>query len=130
MASEQDQLCITLKSEADFRNFQYRAVKMTNEGYGTMALATADVLLGILQNKPAAYGRSMKVCIAGHTKAVAGDATVGAGEYVGLFPGGPGCLAQAPYGLTKILGVALTTASGTGALFEMAIEKWVYYDDT
>jgi len=130
MASEQDQICITLKAEADLSSMQYRAVKMTNAGYGTIALATSDVLLGILQNKPAAYGREMKVCIAGHTKAVAGDASVAAGEYVGLFPGGPGCLAEAPYGLTKILGVALTTASGSGALFEMAIEKWVYYNDT
>ena len=130
MASEQDQISITLKAEADLSAMQYRAIKMTNEGYGTMALGTADVVIGILQNKPTAYGRAAKVCIAGHTKAVAGDSSVAAGEYVAVFPGGPGCLAQGDYGKSKIVGVALTTASGTGALFELAIEKFVWYDDT
>lgn len=74
MALEQEQIVITVKAEGDLSGHQYRAIKVTNAGYGTVAQATTDVVIGILMNKPAAYDRAAKVCIGGLTKAIAGAA--------------------------------------------------------
>ena len=122
MATEQEQITITLKAEADLSSYQYRAVKVTNSGYGTLALSSADTAIGIQLNKPAAYGRALKVCIGGHTKAIAGAAvTIGK---VGLITAG--ALQTLTTTGDNILGYALTTASGTGVYFEMIVNPSVY----
>ena len=122
MATEQEQICITLKAEGDLSSYQYRAVKVTNSGYGTLALATSDIAVGIQLNKPAAYGRALKVCVGGHTKAIAGDAvTIGR---VGMHSAG--ALATISTTQSNLLGYALTTASGTGVYFEMIVCPSIY----
>jgi len=124
MASEQDQIVITLKAEADMSAYQYRGVSITNEKFGTLASSSQSVVLGIQMNKPQVYGAPLSVCVDGHTKAVAGAAGC-VGNYVcvcyaGLFK-------PCNNGSAKIVGVALTAASGSGALFELAIERWIRY---
>ena len=127
MASEQEQLVITMKAEGDLSSYQYRAVKVVNSGYGTLATGTADDIIGIQLNKPAAYGRALKVVIGGHTKAIS-EASISAGDYLGLGSGG--ALKKGEFGLSKIVGIALTDGGGSGQYVEMAIEKWIYYNDT
>lgn len=124
MASEQEQMAITLKAEGDLSAYQYRGVKMTNEGYGTLATGSQDAIIGIQLNKPPVYGAALKVCIDGHTKAVAG-AAVSVQDYVGVFNNG--YFKPCNNGSAQIVGAALTAASGSGALFELAMEKWVRY---
>lgn len=127
MASEQEQLVITMKAEADLSSYQYRAVKVVNAGYGTLATGTADDIIGIQLNKPSGYGRALKVCIGGHTKAIS-EASVSTGDYVGLGSGG--ALKPGEFGLSKIVGIALSDSGGSGQYIEMAMEKWIYYNDT
>ena len=120
MATEQDQICITVKAEGDLSGHQYRLMKMTNAGYGTTCLQTGTqaVMLGILMNKPSAYGRAAKICIFGHTKAVAGAAISTLG-FIGA--GTDGCVAAVTTESHKIIGQNLQTAAGTGELIEVLI---------
>ena len=118
MASEQEQINITIKAEGDLSTFQYRAVNVVASGYGTVSSGTADELIGILQNKPAAYGRAAKVCVAGHTKAIAGAAITSLGP-VGVL--NAGYLQTVATDGASIMGYNLTTASGSGSYFEMIV---------
>ncbi len=127
MATEQDQLVITIKAEGDLSSNQYRAVKVVNSGYGTLATGTADDVLGIQLNTPAGRDRALKVCIGGHTKAITG-AAVTVGSYLSVESAGS--LKIGEFGLSKIIGYAITSTSGSGEYTEMAIEKWIYYNDT
>ena len=121
MASEQEQLNITLKAEGDLSSYQYYAVNVTNSGYGTIAAGSAAYTVGILQNKPAAYGRAAKVCVAGHTKAIAGAAisTIG---YVEVLNHGlvQGVSTQSH----NVIGINTTTAAGSGEYVEILLGRW------
>ena len=120
MASEQEQICITVKAEADLSTKQYRLMQMTNAGYGTTCLhsGTQQVMLGILQNKPAAYGRAAKICVLGHTKAVAGAAISTLG-FIGA--GSDGCVAAVATPGHNMIGQNIQTAAGTGEHIEVLI---------
>ncbi|MFW9991925.1 MAG: hypothetical protein ACFFD4_07675 [Candidatus Odinarchaeota archaeon] len=122
MATEQEQVCITVKAEGDLSGKQFRLMQMTNAGYGTTCLhsGTQAVMLGILQNKPAAYGRSAKICTMGLTKAVAGAAISSLG-FIGA--GTDGCVAAVSTESHNIIGRNLQTASGTGELIECIIDS-------
>ncbi len=128
MATEQEQLVITIKAESDLSDYQYRCVRVVNSGYGTLAVGTADDVIGIQLNKPAGRDRALKVAIGGHVKAIT-SAGVTVGDYVSSTDAGGG-LIKGEFGLSKILGQALTTSGGSGEYVEMAIEKWIYYNDT
>ncbi len=120
MATEQEQICITIKAEADLSSYQYRVLNMTNSGYGTVALhsGTQTMIIGVLQNKPAARDRAAKVCVAGHTKVIAGAAISTLG-FVGLHSDGA---VQADTTVShNILGQNLTTAAGSGEYVEMIL---------
>ncbi len=118
MASEQEQLNITLKAEGDLSGKQYRAMQIVNSGYGTTSVGTADYIVGILQNKPNAYGRPALIVTDGHTKAIAGGAisTIG---YVGIHS--DGAIQGVSTSCRSIIGVNLTTAAGSGEYVEMLL---------
>ncbi len=122
MTTEQEQICITVKAEADLSSYQYRLMTMTNSGYGTLCLhsGTVGIMLGILQNKPAAYGRAAKICIAGHTKAIAGAAITTLG-HVGIHSAG--ALQAAVTYNYSLVGINITTAAGSGEYFEMIVDR-------
>ena len=122
MATEQEQICITVKAEADLSSYQYRFVKVTNAGYGTLPAndGTAEHIIGVLQNKPAAYGRAARVAIAGHTKVLAGAAISSIG-WVGHLNAG---YAQAiTAGITTTQGRNITTAAGSGEYVEILLDQ-------
>ncbi len=111
MATEQAQLCMSIKAECDMSSAQYRAVGVTNSGYGTVASGSAAYIIGILQNKPAAYGREAKVAVAGHTKAVAGAAMTSLGYVECLNYGLVGLVSTESH---NVIGRSITTAAGSG----------------
>ncbi len=120
MATEQDQICITVKAEGDLSSYQYRFIKVTNSGYGTTPAndGTAEHIIGILQNKPTAYGRAAKVCIAGHSKVIAGAAMTSIG-WVGHLNAGMAQLVTT--GGYCTYGRNITTAAGSGTYVEMIV---------
>ena len=125
MASEQDQMCITLPASHSMTAMQYKCVKIAAPGVVSLSTGTADITIGILQNKPLGSCEA-KVCIAGHTK-VRADATVTTGEYLIASPlGGGGVEGATATPSERVIGVALTTAAGTGEYLEMLVERWVY----
>lgn len=125
MATEQEQVNITLKAEADLSSFQYRCVKMTNSGFGTLSSGgTFDSVLGIQQNKPGGYGRALKVCIDGLTKVYAGE-SIAVGDFVSPFGGGSVKKGEsnAAGTATRLIGQSITTAGGSGQLIEIILGK-------
>jgi hypothetical protein len=80
MAVNNSQECITLIAGADLSTKQYRFVSLASDG---QIDPTGDGLLaaGVLQDNPAAAGRSAAVCISGRTKVEAGG-TIAAGGSV------------------------------------------------
>ncbi len=121
MTTEYEQLCITVKAECDLSGKQYRAIKTGQSGCGTISLSTADYVIGILQNKPAAYGRAAKVAVAGHTKAIAGAAIATIG-YVGVSSDGAVSLVSTES--KNVLGKNINTAAGSGEYIEIIIDPF------
>ena len=123
MATEQEQIVITLKAEADLSAYQYRCVRIQNAGYGTLTTgSTTDNVLGIQQNKPAGRDRELKVCIDGLTKVYSGE-SIGVGDFVSPFGGGGIKLGETDDGAPRIIGQAITSASGSGELIELVLGK-------
>lgn len=125
MATEQEQVNITLKAEADLSSYQYRCVKMTNSGYGTLSSgSTADTVFGIQQNKPAGRDRSLKVCIDGLTKVYSGE-SIAVGDFVSPYGAGSVKKGESNAGGTasRLIGQSITTASGSGELIEIILGK-------
>lgn len=122
MAIEQEQITISIVAEADLSSYQYRVITSTNAGYGTVATGTSEVLIGVLLNKPAARDRPAKVCIGGHTKAIAGAAISSLG-YVGIHSAGAIGLITTT---ANALGRNLTTAAGSGEYVEILVNPFLF----
>src|SRR5512146_3526347 len=56
---------ITVPAGSDLSSYQYRFMKLDTSGYATPCSAKTDVVVGILQNKPAAAGRGARIRISG-----------------------------------------------------------------
>ncbi len=125
MSTEQDQICITVKAEGDLSSYQYRFVKVTNSGYGTIPAndGTTQHIIGVLQNKPSAYGRDAKVCVAGHTKVLAGAAISSIGFIGHLNAGYAQAVSTQGY---YIYGRNITTTAGSGEYVEMILSSCIF----
>ena len=72
----------TLTAQVDLSAWQFKPVKIGTTGTADKADATADIPIGILQNKPEA-GASCDIIVFGPSKAIAGETLV-IGEIVGI----------------------------------------------
>ncbi len=127
MSTEQEQMNITMKAEADLSPYQYRCVRVQNAGYGTLSTgSTTDNAIGIQQNKPGGRDRALKICIDGYTKVYAGE-SVAVGDHVSPFGGGSVKKGESDDGAPRIIGQAVTSASGSGELIEIILGKSLYW---
>jgi hypothetical protein len=79
MATQENTANISKKANADLSTKQYLFVKETAANTVDVCSAITDKAIGVLQDKPAAAGRSCAVAFDGTSKVVAGAAiTVGA----------------------------------------------------
>ncbi len=107
---------VSLEAGADLSANQFYAVKVT--GADTVGLAGDDELMvGVLQNKPAAAGRAATVRISGLTKAVA-SAAIAAGAKVGVAAGGKFKTADTG---SVVCGTAVNAAGADGEVFTLAL---------
>ena len=60
MAYEENQLTITVPASADLSASQYKFMKLNSSGQAVLVTAQADLIIGVLQNKPEAGKEDQK----------------------------------------------------------------------
>lgn len=109
---------ISVPAAGDLSSNQYRIVNVDSDGKAEASDATTDVMVGVLQNKPGAANRAAEIAIDGVSKLEAG-AAINEGDKITAVAGGRGSATTAA--TAHYVGVALTAAAGSGALFEVLI---------
>jgi len=94
---------------------QYTFVKITGAHQVGLAVAAADPVVGVLQNKPQRVGQAATVGIRGVTNVIA-SAAINAGDKVGTTATGTAVTAAA-----DVLGIAITSAAGPGQLVSILL---------
>jgi hypothetical protein len=109
----------------DLSSYQHRIMKLSS-GQIDFATAATDVLLGVIQDKPAAAGRAGCVRIYGISKVEAGDAVL-ENALVTSDNVGRGVTAAAGAGTNNyIIGRALTAAGAAGDKFNVLLYPQIY----
>ena len=103
-------------SDCDLSTKQYYAVKMNATEEIVLASTAGETMLGVLQDAPAAAGRTCEVALEGISKAV-GGASIDAGAAVEVGAGGKFVtLTTGP-----IAGIAVTACGGDEQQFSLDI---------
>lgn len=118
-----DYLDITLPAAADLSTYQYRFITIDANGRGTVATATTDAVVGILQNKPSAANVPARVRVHGISKHVAGAAQ-NEGAY--LSPGVEGCGTATTQAGAIVGAMVLTASGGSGDLNDVLLMRFIY----
>lgn len=122
MALDRELITISLPADADLSAGQYRLLAIGTDSQVAFANGTVAKVIGVLQNKPTVADEAARVGIAGVSKAVAG-APITAGDTIVANAQGF-CLPGS--GVTsRIAGIALTSAGGSGNIFELLIQPSV-----
>lgn len=121
MAFDNSVQSVTLPAAADLSAAQFKLVTVNSSGQAAVAGATS-LVVGVLQNKPAAAGREATVAYAGVSKVVAGG-TIAAGARVTADANGA-AIAAASAG-DAVLGVALAGAA-SGDLIPVLINPYPF----
>ena len=114
MAYKSDQITVgTLTAQVDLSSWQFKPVKIGTTGTVDKADAAADIVMGILQNDPAA-GEAADVCVFGVSKAIAGETLV-IGEIVTVqvTSGELVTAAASSYPIGTVIGIAGNAQTAT-----------------
>ena len=111
MAYEIPVQLISFKAGADLSANQFSPVKLDSDGNIVLAAATTDVVIGVLQDNPAA-GQMGSVMTLGVSKVKAG-AAINIGNLLTAYTGGT---AKAATSGNKVFGIAITPASAAGEI--------------
>ena len=114
---------ITLPASGDMSSQQYRIVKVDGSGRCVSGSAAADILIGVLQNKPAATDRGAQIRISGFTKIV-GGAALAEGDMVTSNGQGFGTAAAATSVGCHILGIVTAAIGGSADIGEMLMTNF------
>ena len=129
MTVSQETTVISVPAAYDLSSYQFHVVLLDAAGNACIQTniaptAGSGIVLGILQNKPAAAGRAARVAIGGISKCVAGEA-ITAAEIV--FPTTSGLtLGSSFLGVGTFwphrIGVAMNAASGSLSVFQVLLK--------
>jgi len=121
MAKQRDGIDISCKASGDLSSYQYYFVEQdsTNDQV-SLADATTDQVVGVLQTKPAAAGRECSVRIVGHTKVMAGT-TLTAGNLIGPSASGSATSVTAGTSTTAYIAGICTYGADSGEIAEMLL---------
>lgn len=117
MATQNPVFCISRKANADLSTKQYFFVEGIAGGKVDVANAVTDLVLGVLQDAPAASGRNCSVAVLGTTKVVAGGAIA---ELSKVSPTAAG-KAQVAASTHIVRGIALEAALADGDIIEILL---------
>lgn len=123
MAVSRTPVTISIPASGDLSGSQFRIVYPDATGAAAVATGSANPVIGVLANKPGAAGRPAEVVVHGVAKLEAG-AAINPGDAVQAVAGGRGS-ATTTAG-NWYVGVALTAAAGSGALFEVLVNPARY----
>jgi hypothetical protein len=119
MATEANKKALgTLNAAADLRTQQYKGVKLSGSRTVGAITASTDKPAGILQNKPNT-GEACEIAYEGEIIAMAGTATVAAGDDLMFDAQGRVILAVAAAGANWVIGQALEASTAIGALISI-----------
>lgn len=111
---------ISLPVSADLSSNQYRIVGVNDSGNVEVEVGNGTMPVGILLNKPAASGRAGRIAARGCIVKCEAGAAINERDLVQAVAGGRGSAAASGTPVF-VVGVALTAASGSGALFECEV---------
>jgi len=117
-AYEADLVSQAFEADTDLEDYQYYPMKMNSDEEMVLASDAGDFMLGVLQNAPAAAGRTALVAVEGITKAV-GGAVIAAGAMVQIGAGGK--FVTQTTGVAA--GMAVTGCGADGELFSLKIMR-------
>lgn len=121
-ATEVGVLDLTFTAENTFAAKQYYAAELSAEGQVDVPDATSDLVIGVIQNNPAA-GQAASVRVYGATKWVSDGTVTAVGNYVGT--GSTGKAVKKSTLNDKIAGIALTASAVDGAIIEVLLTPGV-----
>ena len=116
-AYEADLVCQGFVADADLSSYQYRAVEMNTDEEIVLA-SEGNLMLGVLQDEPAAAGRTCRVALRGITKAY-GSAAIEEGANVQVTDDGK----FKTYASGAYAGIAVTPCGGDGQQFSLEINR-------
>ena len=119
MAVEEKVICLNLLAGADLSSHQYKIVYLSAAKTVSLQTTAGAGGIGILQNEPAASGRSAQVAISGRVKALAG-AVVAAGVKVTNDATGRIVTAQ---GDDEVLGESVIAGAAAGDVMEVVVSQ-------
>jgi hypothetical protein len=116
MATQDNMLCVSLEASADLSAKQFCFMSVNSSGQ-VAATGAGAIAQGVLQNDPAAAGRSASVAIAGKVKVLCGAAVTRGGPVASTSTG---TATNATTG-NIILGTALETGA-SGRIIEILLQ--------
>lgn len=122
MSKQLEGFDVTLKAEQDISTKQYYFVEQTStDEQIDVADGATDVIIGVLQNKPDDTGKEALVRILGHSKVVAGEDSISAGNVLGTTARGSAqAIAAGTDTTTYILGIC-TKGGASSEVIEMVL---------
>ena len=123
MAVQRSGIDVTLKAGADLsaKQFYFMEQSTTDKQVSTVNAAT-DRPIGILQNKPAASGRSALVRVLGHSKVICGENLASSeGALIGANARGSATALTAGTSTTAYVMGILTVGQASTAIGEMVL---------
>jgi hypothetical protein len=122
MAKQRDGIDTTFIASADLSTKQYYIMEHDSTADElTTADGATDKPAGILQNKPAADGREALIRIAGHSKVIAGEDSLAAGDLVGTSAQGSAVAITPGTDTTAYILGQITVGCDSGEIAEMVI---------
>lgn len=118
MARELSVLDLTFKAEQTFASGQFYFCELSAADQVDICDSTADLPLGVIQNKPAA-GQAADIRIHGVTKIVADGTVTAVGNYVGTGNTGKGVKKTADKAIIR--GIALSASSVDGVIIDILL---------
>lgn len=119
MTVHRKQNVISQEAAADLSTNLFRIVFTDDNGLVNVNTGTATACLGILMNKPNAAGQAALVAIEGSVVKCEAGAAINERDKVCAVAGGRGSAITTED--ANVVGVALSAAAGSGAIFELLV---------
>jgi len=112
-----NQICISLKASAAITKFEGVTIASNSDGECTVVASAGAICHGIAQNKAAAAGGSVKVCLMGVSRVLAGN-SVTKGVALQIDATGRAIAATTA---DEVCGLALEAAAAAGDMITMVV---------
>ena len=110
---------ISLEASGDLSTLLHRIVMVDDNGRVAVNTSNSTACLGVLLNKPSGIGQAARVAVNGSIVKCEAGAAINERDRIRAVTGGRGSATTTA--TDQIVGVALSAAAGSGALFELQV---------